>query len=134
MKSSFRALGTGAAVVCLLAGAPAAGAAPTPEVELGAPLAQAHAHNDYEHDRPLVDALEHGFTSVETDVWLVDGELRVAHDSWELEDAPTLEEAYLDPLTQIASPNGKELYPGYEGDFQLLIDIKSEGPETWAAI
>ena len=73
MKSSFRALGAGAAVVCLLAGAPAAGAAPTPEVELGAPLAQAHAHNDYEHDRPLLDALEHGFTSVEADVWLVDG-------------------------------------------------------------
>ena len=44
------------------------------------PLAQAHAHNDYEHPRPLLDALDHGFTSVEADVWLVDGELLVAHD------------------------------------------------------
>ena len=44
------------------------------------PLARAHAHNDYEHTRPLQDALDHGFTSVEADVWLVDGELRVVHD------------------------------------------------------
>ena len=32
------------------------------------PLARAHAHNDYEHPRPLRDALDHGFTSVEADV------------------------------------------------------------------
>ena len=44
------------------------------------PLTKAHAHNDYEHNRPLYDALDHGFTSVESDVWLVDGELLVAHD------------------------------------------------------
>lgn len=136
MKSPLRTLGAGAVVVTLLAGAPAAGAATTtaPDVQLGAPLAQAHAHNDYEHERPLLDALEQGFTSVEADVWLVDGELLVAQDSWELDDAPTLEEAYLEPLSELVSANGKELYPGYEGDFQLLIDIKSEGPETRAAI
>lgn len=28
------------------------------------PLPQAHAHNDYEHPRPLHDALSHGFTSM----------------------------------------------------------------------
>jgi hypothetical protein len=27
------------------------------------PLPRAHAHNDYEHERPLLDALDHGFTS-----------------------------------------------------------------------
>jgi hypothetical protein len=126
----------GAAAVALLALAQAATAAPTAgtATELGAPLAQAHAHNDYEHDRPLLDALEHGFTSVEADVWLVEGELRVAHDAWELDEAPTLEEAYLDPLAALVTPDGKQLYPGYDGTFQLLIDIKSEGPATWAAI
>ena len=51
---------------------------PAPDVS---PLPQAHAHNDYEHDRPLRDALDPGFTSVEADVWLVDGKLLVAHDS-----------------------------------------------------
>src|SRR4051812_12734941 len=36
-------------------------------------LSRAHAHNDYEHEHPLLDALEAGFASVEADVWLVDG-------------------------------------------------------------
>jgi hypothetical protein len=67
-------------------------------VVLGQPLAAAHAHNDYEHDRPLFDALEHGFTSVEADVWLVDGELRVAHDLEDAKPGVTLESLYLDPL------------------------------------
>ena len=31
----------------------------------------AHAHNDYEHARPLHDALARGFGSVEADIWLV---------------------------------------------------------------
>lgn len=43
------------------------------------PLEKAHAHNDYEHERPLFDALSHGFTSVEVDVHLVDGKLYVSH-------------------------------------------------------
>ena len=36
------------------------------------PRPQAHAHNDYYHTRPLLDALSHGFCSVEADVFLVD--------------------------------------------------------------
>src|SRR5688500_5242918 len=38
-------------------------------------LPHAHAHNDYLHDRPLLDALDHGFNSVEADIFLVDGQL-----------------------------------------------------------
>ena len=45
------------------------------------PLVHAHAHNDYEHKRPLFDALEQGFCSVEADVWLVEGKLLVAHEA-----------------------------------------------------
>src|SRR3974390_1561429 len=44
------------------------------------PLIHVHAHNDYEHTRPLLDALDHGFCSVEADIYLVDGQLPVAHD------------------------------------------------------
>lgn len=61
---------------------------PDPRVH---PLPQAHAHNDYEHDRPLQDALSHGFSSVEADVWLVDGELLVAHDREDVDPSRTLE-------------------------------------------
>lgn len=116
MTTISHTLATGSTVVALLAAPQAATSAPAAgAVELGAPLAQAHAHNDYEHDRTLLDALAHGFTSVEADVWLVEGELRVAHDAWELADAPTLEGTYLDPPSELVSPNGKQLYPGYDG-------------------
>src|SRR4051812_44226103 len=43
------------------------------------PLKNAHAHNDYLHPRPLFDALDQGFTSVEVDVFLVNGQLLVGH-------------------------------------------------------
>ncbi|GAA8851642.1 phosphatidylinositol-specific phospholipase C/glycerophosphodiester phosphodiesterase family protein [Helicobacter pylori] len=124
---------TAALALALAALAQPATAGPAP-VDLGTPLPQAHAHNDYEHERPLLDALEHGFTSVEADVWLVDGELRVSHDAVGLADAPTLEEAYLDPLSEIASRGGRQIYPGDSGDVQLLIDIKSDGSSTWRAV
>ena len=131
MAAPTRALTVTAAALALSISAASAVATP---VDLGTPLPQAHAHNDYEHERPLLDALEHGFTSVEADVWLVDGELRVAHDAVDAPDGPTLEKAYLDPLTEVASPNGKQVYPGYEGDFQLLVDIKSDGVQTWRVL
>ena len=33
------------------------------------PLMRAHAHNDFQHTRPLLDALDCGFSSVEADVY-----------------------------------------------------------------
>ena len=98
------------------------------------PLARTHAHNDYEHTRPLHDALDHGFTSVEADVWLVDGELRVGHDLADTRPGRTLESLYLAPLEQRAHDNAGRVYPGYRGTFQLLIDVKSEADPTYAAV
>ncbi|GAB3831855.1 glycerophosphodiester phosphodiesterase family protein [Kribbella italica] len=97
------------------------------------PLASAHAHNDYEHRRPLQDALDRGFNSVEADVWLVDGELRVAHDLENVVPGRTLESLYLKPLADRIRANRGEVYQRGR-DFQLLIDIKSDGPTTYAAI
>ena len=37
------------------------------------PVVPGHAHNDYLHDHPLVDALHYGFRSVEADIHLRDG-------------------------------------------------------------
>ncbi|MGM9470814.1 phosphatidylinositol-specific phospholipase C/glycerophosphodiester phosphodiesterase family protein [Pseudarthrobacter sp. YS3] len=110
-------------------------AAPTAQdVVLGQPLAAAHAHNDYEHGKPLFDALAHGFTSVEADVWLVDGELRVAHDLADAQAGKTLESLYLDPLDELVMQEGHSVYPGWDGSLQLLIDIKSDGESTYAAV
>lgn len=108
-------------------------AAATPAHERVRPLAQAHAHNDYEHPRPLFDALGEGFTSVEADIYLVGGELLVAHDPEDLDPARTLTSLYLDPLRERVIRNHGGVYRGYR-DFQLLIDIKTEGESTYAAL
>lgn len=97
------------------------------------PLAHAHAHNDYEHTRPLADALEHGFTSVEADIYLVDGQLLVAHDRDKVDRARTLESLYLDPLRTIVKEHGGSVY-GTPYPLTLLIDIKSDSEATYAAL
>jgi glucose/arabinose dehydrogenase len=97
------------------------------------PLPQAHAHNDYEHKRPLLDALDHGFCSVEADIWLRDGKLLVAHDARDLKPDRTLEALYLDPLRKrVADNNGRVHKNGPR--FWLLIDIKSAGEPTYRAL
>ncbi|MBA7660890.1 hypothetical protein ES703_68896 [subsurface metagenome] len=97
------------------------------------PLPKAHAHNDYEHDRPLFDALDHGFTSVEADIHLVDGELFVAHDSDEIKPDRTLRSLYLEPLNRRISQNAGQVYPNGP-QFTLFIDIKTEAVATYKVL
>lgn len=97
-------------------------------------LARAHAHNDYEHDQPLHDALAQGFVSVEADIWLVDGKLLVAHDLEQVQPERTLEALYLEPLRTRVQANDGRVYPDFAHSLQLLIDIKSEGVSTYRAL
>lgn len=95
------------------------------------PLWRAHAHNDYEHPRPLFDALDHRFGSLEADIFLVGDQLLVAHDPVDLDPARTLESLYLDPLAARVRANHGSVYRGYRKPLQLLIDIKTEGSSTY---
>ena len=97
------------------------------------PLPQAHAHNDYEHKRPLLDALGHGFCSVEADIYFTNGALLVAHDADKVDPKRTLETLYLDPLRQRVKQNGGSVYPNGP-PFMLLIDFKTEAKSTYAAL
>lgn len=97
-------------------------AAPRPRV---LPLRRAHAHNDYEHDRPLLDALHHGFTSVEADVWLEKDELFIGHDGPDR--TRTLRSLYLDPLRH--RRRGHNHLPT-----RLLIDVKSHGEQAYEVL
>lgn len=98
-----------------------------------APLGAAHAHNDYEHARPLFDALDRGFCSIEADIWLVQGRLLVAHDLKNTRPERTLEALYLDPLRERVRANGGRVFRGGPG-VTLLIDVKSEARATYAAL
>ncbi|CAN7373197.1 phosphatidylinositol-specific phospholipase C/glycerophosphodiester phosphodiesterase family protein [Knoellia sp. LjRoot47] len=123
----------GPAALPTAGGAPlTSGAVSSPSHASVQPLERAHAHNDYEHERPLLDALDHGFTSAEADVWLVDGELYIGHDG--PDPARTLRDTYLAPLAQLFRENGGAIHRQWREPFRLLIDVKSEGTAAWPVI
>jgi hypothetical protein len=97
------------------------------------PLENAHAHNDYLHDRPLLDALDLGFCSVEADVFLVDGQLLVGHTRGALKPDRTLESLYFAPLAERVRANGGHVY-AKPGRFFLLIDIKDDPRSTCSVL
>src|ERR1041385_5180981 len=111
---------------CLLCATIAQAVPPTP-------LIHAHAHNDYEHKRPLLDALDHGFCSVEADIHLVDGRLLVAHDRRDVKPERTLQALYLDPLRERVKRNGGRVFANGP-EFTLLIDLKSDWHTTYPAL
>lgn len=85
-------------------------------------LAFAHSHNDYEQERPLLDALEHRFASVEVDVFLRGDTLAVAHYPWQTRGE--LSALYLDPLVALVQERGSAYGDGRP--FTLWIDLKDD--------
>ena len=94
------------------------------------PLPNAHAHNDYLHTRPLLDALDYGFTSVEADISPIDGNLLVGHEPSALKPERTLETLYLAPLAERVQKNGGQVFPNSKR-FYLLIDFKGDPQKTY---
>jgi hypothetical protein len=91
------------------------------------PHLNAHAHNDYEHTRPLFDALDQGFRSVEVDIHRVGDRLYVGHNHPVVNDKHTLQYLYLNPLDSLArSDEGRRAL----GTVTLLIDIKTDATRT----
>jgi hypothetical protein len=97
------------------------------------PLVHAHAHNDYEHKRPLLDALDRGFCSVEADVYLVDGQLLVAHARYQAKPERTLQALYLDPLRERVQQNSGHVYRAGP-EFTLLVELKSDWQTTYPVL
>lgn len=96
-------------------------------------MLRAHSHNDYEQKRPLAEALDNKFGSVEADIFLVNGELLVAHTPSACTPERTLESLYLAPLEARTKAHGGHIYPG-GADIVLLIDIKTEANATYAVL
>lgn len=84
---------------------------------------QAHAHNDYEHARPLFDAMNNGFRSVEVDIHLIEGRLFVAHGRPKVSEGRTLETLYLNPIDSMAA---LEAGRKFIDSITLLVDIKTD--------
>ena len=96
-------------------------------------ITQAHAHNDYVHAHPLLDALTNGFCSVEADVFLTNGELRVAHELAATVPGRTLQSLYLDPLRARVQTFGGAVY-AHGPQFTLLIELKQDWSVGWPAL
>ena len=104
-----------------------------PEIDAGPtfPPTFKHAHNDYEHPRPLLDALDATFESVEADVWLDGADIGVSHNG-----APfkgTLKSLYLDPLAARITANNGSVYSDGK-PFFLWLDLKQGSAELQNAI
>jgi Glycerophosphoryl diester phosphodiesterase family len=97
------------------------------------PQTNAHAHNDYWHDRPLFDALDRGFTSVEADIFVIEGKLLIGHEREGLNPERTLESLYLEPLARRVEQNGGRVH-NHGRRFFLLIDIKSESSASYTRV
>lgn len=109
-----------------------------------------HSHNDYLRRVPLYDALAAGCTSIEADVWLDHNNLLVGHTAGSLTHARSLKSLYIDLLinilthqnnhSTILSNNKTNSIPHGVFDtntstsLTLLIDIKTAGPATFAAV
>lgn len=91
------------------------------------PLPRAHAHNDYEHPRPLFDALDRGFPSVEADIYVVGDRLLVGHEPWDLRRSRTLQSLYLDPLRRNATTLPTT-------PLRLVVDVKTPATASWAVL
>jgi hypothetical protein len=95
-------------------------------------VVKGHAHNDYEHEHPLMDALKNGFISVEADVYLIDNDLYVSHEyPKQLNPNLTLEALYLKPLMLHVLKNNGAVYKNYSDPFYLMIDFKSSAKPTY---
>jgi Glycerophosphoryl diester phosphodiesterase family len=97
------------------------------------PLPHAYAHNDYWHKRPLLDALENGFTYIEADVYLRHSKLLVAHRPPLLRKRHTIEGLYLDPLFNRLTNTTDQVQTPLD-TIVLMIDIKSNGRKAYAAL
>lgn len=104
-----------------------------PAVDAGPqrPPLHAHAHNDYAHARPLLDALDAKFDSVEADLYWSGTDLGVSHGGPPFKG--TLKDLYLDPLKARVAANGGSVH-GDGKPFFLWLDLKDSSAEAQGAV
>lgn len=105
-----------------------------PTIAFGQPsTSRIFAHNDYEKPVPFNAAYRLNVGYIEADVFLIDGELFVAHTESQVEKSRTLDALYLNPLKAEIIRHDNEVYAG-GGVLSLMIDLKTEGKSTLNAL
>jgi len=93
----------------------------------------AHSHNDYLNKKPLFNALENQFKSIEVDVFLLNSRLYVGHNWLQLRKNKTIESLYLDPLWGEYTKNKGKIYNNDESLY-LMVDIKTPAEKTYKTL
>lgn len=86
-----------------------------------------HSHNDYHQPFPFWDAFNHGFGSIEVDIFLQNNQLLVGHEVTELSSQKTIEALYLQPLNQLVQQKKLD-------SLLLLVDLKTDATPTLEAL
>lgn len=92
------------------------------------------SHNDYVQPVPFYTAYLSQAGFVEADIFLEKRKLLVAHTKEEIVEDRTLEEMYLKPLRAMIRRNKGRVYADSLRQLTLMIDLKSEGESTLAAL
>lgn len=93
-----------------------------------------HAHNDYDHNDPFVQAYALQLGSIEADVLWINDTLFVAHGPKELKRNVLFENSYLRKLENGIRDNKGCAYKDSNCVLQLLIDIKTDSLQTLNAV
>lgn len=106
-----------------------------------------HSHNDYKHRIPLFEALASGCISIEADVHLIDGDLRVGHHARGLKSTQSLRAMYLEPLQRMLDSRNPGHFNAtdrisWRGVFEndpkqtvvLLVDHKGIGKDVFEEV
>lgn len=92
------------------------------------------AHNDYARPIPFYTAYDLQVGSIEADVFLIEGEILVAHHKHEIVKGNTLEALYLKPLLKAVQKNNGSVYEDPLTNLTLMIDLKTDGVSTLKAV
>jgi hypothetical protein len=92
-----------------------------------------HSHNDYLQKRPLYEAIELGYGSIEIDICLTDKkkELKVAHIPWFLAGKQEVDELYFAPIAKMIDEKDPRFNYSKEFPLNLLIDFKKNADSTY---
>jgi len=97
-------------------------------------VANAHSHNDYEQKLPFTLAYAAQFGSMEADIFFVRDSIFVGHEPKDILRHRMLTTLYLDSLKYYIKKNGGFPYKDKSRHLQLLVDLKTEGIPTLAAL
>ena len=89
----------------------------------------AHAHNDYLHEKPFLEAYSLNYGMIEADIFIQNDELMVAHEKRSIKVQNTLTALYINPLIEQIKENKGRPY-GDGKRLRLLIDIKEDGTQV----